>query len=113
MSEGTFGEQVYREYIKAGQRTRFSYADVQILKRVESLQELRGLCFANSGEILPDSATARDLLETCVIRHPDQSDAEAAGQFLGGDIGGCVVAIRSAQDSWLHCSLAGYCKSPG
>lgn len=77
MAEPNIGEQVYREFVDAGQRSRFLYDDVQVLKSIETVDELRQLCETVSGKSLPADATPFEMVSACVVREPDQSDAQA------------------------------------
>lgn len=93
MSVRTSGEQVYQEFISRGERHRFAYEDVQILKGIQSAEELHQLCADISGETFPESASAREMLETCVMREPEQSDAEAVGCAIASGFEGCLPGI--------------------
>lgn len=63
MAGKTFGEQLYQEYVSRGERCRFAYEDVQVLKAVQSAEELHQLCSQVSGEAISESASARKCLK--------------------------------------------------
>jgi hypothetical protein len=93
MAGTTFGEQLYQEYVARGERCRFGYEDVQVLKAVQSAEELRQLCSQVSGEAVSESASAREMLEACVRREPEQNDAEAVGSVFTSGVEGCLCGI--------------------
>ncbi len=95
MAGRTLGEEIYREVIAKGERSRFAYADVQILKNIETVAELHELCSIVSGNELPGDMSPYAMVEACVVREPNQSEAEAALNSLGPE-GGCLYALLIA-----------------
>ncbi len=95
MSGPTFGAQLYEQFVSSGERSRFAYTDVQILKMIESAEELRILCSQISGETFSDDASSIEMLEACAAPEHDQSDVEAEGWiFAVASAGeGCLVGI--------------------
>ncbi len=95
MSDSTFGAQLYKQFVFNGERGRFAYADVQILKKITSAEELRILCSRISGETFSDDATSIEMLEACAAPEHDQSNVEAAGCLFGVSLvgEGCFLAV--------------------
>lgn len=93
MAGKTFGEQLYQEYVSRGERCRFAYEDVQVLKAVQSAEELHQLCSQVSGEAISESASAREMLEACAMRESEQNDAEAVGSVFASGFEGCLIGI--------------------
>lgn len=92
MSGSTFGAQLYEQFVANGERSRFAYADVQILKKITPAEELRILCSQISGETFSDDTSSIEMLEACAAPDHDQSVAEAAGS---------LISVASAGESAL------------
>ncbi len=87
----SFGEQVYQRFVDRRERSRFHYSDLQVLRKIQSLQELRELCERLSGERFPEEASAEEMLEACAHREPDTSDG---GEVLTvGGAEGCLLIM--------------------
>ena len=93
MSDRTFGEALYQQFVSKGERRRFLYADAKILKSIRSLEELQKLCGDVSGEMIADDTPPDQMLEACTVREMDESDAGAVGSVFASDIGGCLIGI--------------------
>lgn len=87
----SFGEEVYQRFVARGERSRFHYRDLQVLRKIQSLEELRALCESLSGEQFPEEATAEAMLEACSHREADAGDAEEILTVGGAE--GCLLIL--------------------
>lgn len=60
---------------------------------MQSAEELHQLCTQISGEVIPESASAREMLEACAMRESEQNDAEAVGSVLAFGCEGCLIGV--------------------